>query len=184
MTFQREQTYHGNYELKESNPHLEKRPASDNYTSSGWMYFRGSVYHRSSTEQNWQESRKYCQQRGADLIIINNVQELEFASDTFKSRTWIGLSDLEEEGVWRWVDGSLLNTSSVFISAFGMERSQTIKGMKTALNSDLNFEVIREMWGEREGKKEMKDKKKTEQERVRKKRREDKEKEENEGERW
>ncbi|KAK7891327.1 hypothetical protein WMY93_023290 [Mugilogobius chulae] len=83
----------------------------DNYTASGWMYFKGSMYHRTSTQQSWQESRKYCQQRGADLIIINNVQEQQFATETFGGHKWIGLSDLEEEGVWRWVDGSLLNTS-------------------------------------------------------------------------
>ncbi|KAK7891330.1 hypothetical protein WMY93_023293 [Mugilogobius chulae] len=82
-----------------------------NYTTSGWVYFKGSMYHNSSTNQNWDESRKYCQQRGADLIIINNVQEQKFATDTFGQGKWIGLSDLEQEGVWRWVDDSLLNTS-------------------------------------------------------------------------
>ncbi|KAK7891332.1 hypothetical protein WMY93_023295 [Mugilogobius chulae] len=45
------------------------------YTISGWKYFRGSMYLGSDTEQSWYESRKYCQQRGADLIIINNAQE-------------------------------------------------------------------------------------------------------------
>uniref|UniRef100_A0A3B4AFV5 C-type lectin domain-containing protein n=1 Tax=Periophthalmus magnuspinnatus TaxID=409849 RepID=A0A3B4AFV5_9GOBI len=82
----------------------------NNYTSEGWLYFQGSVYLGSTTEQTWQESRQYCQKRGADLTIISSVQEQKFAHSTFKGRRWIGLSDLEQEGVWKWVDGSLVRT--------------------------------------------------------------------------
>ncbi|XP_033837781.2 CD209 antigen-like protein C isoform X2 [Periophthalmus magnuspinnatus] len=87
-----------------------KLQAIDNYTSEGWLYFQGSVYLGSTTEQTWQESRQYCQQRGADLTIISSVQEQKFAHSTFKGRRWIGLSDLEQEGLWKWVDGSLVRT--------------------------------------------------------------------------
>uniref|UniRef100_A0A8C6SSX5 C-type lectin domain-containing protein n=1 Tax=Neogobius melanostomus TaxID=47308 RepID=A0A8C6SSX5_9GOBI len=81
-----------------------------NLTSEGWQYFKGSWYLDSTTEQSWNESRKFCQEKGADLIIINSIQEQGFARK-FHGYRWIGLSDLEQQGVWRWVDGSLLNTS-------------------------------------------------------------------------
>ncbi|XP_055007349.1 C-type mannose receptor 2-like [Boleophthalmus pectinirostris] len=80
----------------------------NNHSHEGWVYFQGSLYLGSSTEQSWQESRLYCQQRGADLTVITSVQEQEFAYSTFKERRWIGLTDLEQEGVWKWVDGSRL----------------------------------------------------------------------------
>ncbi|KAK7925834.1 hypothetical protein WMY93_008144 [Mugilogobius chulae] len=75
-----------------------------------WVYFQSSLYLGSSTEQSWQQSRQYCQERGADLTVITSVQEQEFARVTFKERRWIGLSDLEQEGVWTWVNGSPSNT--------------------------------------------------------------------------
>ncbi|XP_055008085.1 CD209 antigen-like protein E [Boleophthalmus pectinirostris] len=88
----------------------ERLQELDNYTSKGWVYFQGSVY-LGSTTRSWQESRKYCQKRGADLIIINSDQEQKFVHSLFPNNRWIGLSDLEEEGVWKWLDGSLLNIS-------------------------------------------------------------------------
>ncbi|KAK7891338.1 hypothetical protein WMY93_023301 [Mugilogobius chulae] len=100
-----------NFNLTRERDELKlKQSTLYNFTTSGWVYFKGSMYLKPDTWQNWHESRKYCQQRGADLIIINNVQEQEFATERFGRLIWIGLSDLEQEGVWRWVDGSLLNT--------------------------------------------------------------------------
>ncbi|KAK7944935.1 hypothetical protein WMY93_000663 [Mugilogobius chulae] len=82
----------------------------DAYMSGGWLYFRGSVYKSSPRRLSWQESRQYCLDRDADLTIISNEHEQEFVSSMFKDRLWIGLSDLEQEGVWKWVDGSLVTT--------------------------------------------------------------------------
>uniref|UniRef100_A0AAV2MFT9 C-type lectin domain-containing protein n=1 Tax=Knipowitschia caucasica TaxID=637954 RepID=A0AAV2MFT9_KNICA len=81
------------------------------YLSGGWMSFSGSLYLGSTTKRNWFESRQFCQDQGADLAIITNVQEKDFISSIYKDRRWIGLSDMQEEGVWRWVDGTKLTTS-------------------------------------------------------------------------
>ncbi|KAM7009760.1 CD209 antigen-like protein A [Tautogolabrus adspersus] len=77
----------------------------------GWTYFRGSFYYISSLKKSWQESRADCQNRGADLIIINSKEEQNFAR-RFKQYLWIGLTDRETEGTWKWVDGTPLTTSS------------------------------------------------------------------------
>ncbi|XP_039669665.1 CD209 antigen-like protein C [Perca fluviatilis] len=82
----------------------------NHYSQHGWVYFNHSFYYISSIGKSWQEGRDDCQQRGTDLIIINNKEEQDFARQ-FKRRTWIGLTDRETEGIWTWVDGTALNTS-------------------------------------------------------------------------
>ncbi|KAK7925832.1 hypothetical protein WMY93_008142 [Mugilogobius chulae] len=101
----------------------------ERHTSEVWVYFQGSLYLGSSTEQSWNESRQYCQQRGADLSIITSVQEQNFARATFNDSRWIGLSDLEQEGVWKW---SLISGSSV-CPEFPSRCSELLK------RSEINF---------------------------------------------
>uniref|UniRef100_A0A4W6FX41 C-type lectin domain-containing protein n=2 Tax=Lates calcarifer TaxID=8187 RepID=A0A4W6FX41_LATCA len=83
--------------------------STDNYIQQRWVYFKHSFYYISSTTKSWPNSRNDCLQRGADLVIINSKEEQEFMR-RFKQRTWIGLTDRETEGTWRWVDGTLLST--------------------------------------------------------------------------
>ncbi|XP_073672066.1 CD209 antigen-like protein C [Paramisgurnus dabryanus] len=80
--------------------------------NDGWIYYKFSLYFISSEKKNWTESRRYCRERGADLIIINNKEEQDFIKNhSVKGGHWIGLSDSDEEGRWKWVDGSTLNSS-------------------------------------------------------------------------
>ncbi|XP_018520428.1 CD209 antigen-like protein C isoform X1 [Lates calcarifer] len=82
----------------------------DNYIQQRWVYFKHSFYYISSTTKSWPNSRNDCLQRGADLVIINSKEEQEFMR-RLEGRTWIGLTDRETEGTWRWVDGTFLSTS-------------------------------------------------------------------------
>ncbi|XP_059181114.1 CD209 antigen-like protein A [Centropristis striata] len=75
----------------------------------GWEHFNGSYYYISSSMKSWQDSRSDCQQRDADLLIINSKEEQEFIR-RFQIPIWIGLTDRDTEGVWKWVDGSPLTT--------------------------------------------------------------------------
>ncbi|XP_028448274.1 CD209 antigen-like protein D isoform X2 [Perca flavescens] len=82
----------------------------NNLTQEGWEYFSGSFYYISSTRKTWQESRNYCLQKGADLVIINRKEEHDFTTK-FRKLMWIGLTDSETEEKWKWVDGTPLTES-------------------------------------------------------------------------
>uniref|UniRef100_A0A671L3D8 C-type lectin domain-containing protein n=1 Tax=Sinocyclocheilus anshuiensis TaxID=1608454 RepID=A0A671L3D8_9TELE len=90
----------------------------DGLLSNGWIYYQANLYFVSSEKKSWTESRRYCMERGADLIIINNreeqVSETHFITIKISANAnvWIGLTDSDVEGSWKWVDGSTLTSGS------------------------------------------------------------------------
>ncbi|XP_026089446.1 CD209 antigen-like protein E [Carassius auratus] len=84
-------------ELKSERNDLQKKFAD------GWKCHQSSLYFFSSEKKNWTESRRYCRERGTDLIIINNREEQDFVKNICGSsgHFWIGLTDIEEEGRWK-----------------------------------------------------------------------------------
>ncbi|KAK7153565.1 hypothetical protein R3I94_007066 [Phoxinus phoxinus] len=76
-----------------------------------WIYYNSSLYFLSSEKRSWTESRRYCTERGADLIIINNTEEQGFVRKISSDvNVWVGVTDRDVEGTWKWVDGSTLNS--------------------------------------------------------------------------
>ncbi|KAL3056030.1 hypothetical protein OYC64_018689 [Pagothenia borchgrevinki] len=75
---------------------------------AGWRKFGSSCYFFSTVSASWEQSRQNCTAGGAHLVIVDSEEELEFIASKIKGDTWIGLSDREEEGTWKWVDGSPL----------------------------------------------------------------------------
>ncbi|XP_072525635.1 uncharacterized protein [Salminus brasiliensis] len=79
-----------------------------------WKIFNTSLYYISTERKSWDEGRQDCRERGADLVIINSVEEQKFVDDLSKNKdagVSIGLTDQAEEGVWKWVDGTALTTA-------------------------------------------------------------------------
>ncbi|KFO22971.1 CD209 antigen isoform X1 [Fukomys damarensis] len=78
-----------------------------------WTIFQGRCYFFSKSQRDWHESVTACQEAGAQLVIVESAEEQSFLQQTSKSkgRTWMGLSDLNKESEWRWVDGSPLSLS-------------------------------------------------------------------------
>ncbi|XP_071318296.1 CD209 antigen-like protein B [Trachinotus anak] len=92
-----------------------------------WRLFETKCYYFSSRMLNWSSSRAWCRTQGGDLLIINSEQEQKFISDTSQApeqsntRLWIGMTDAEEEGDWRWVDGSeVISDVQYWLSRPGM----------------------------------------------------------------
>ncbi|KAL1023920.1 hypothetical protein UPYG_G00048970 [Umbra pygmaea] len=82
--------------------------------SQGWVQFGCSCYYHSTEKKTWGEGRQYCQDRGADLMILNSLEEQAFINGFYEqgvySASWIGLTTSVTEGNWTWVDGTTLNT--------------------------------------------------------------------------
>ncbi|XP_062291611.1 CD209 antigen-like protein E [Scomber scombrus] len=97
--------------LTEERDELKKKLSDfDYYSQQGWVYFSGSFYYVSEIKKTWNNSRYDCLKRGADLLIVNTKEKQEFLHH-LQRRIWIGLTDREIEGTWKWVDGSPLKTS-------------------------------------------------------------------------
>ncbi len=65
---------------------------------------------------SWDAARQHCMSLGMDLMVIDALDENERAWDRAReisdSDWWFGLTDREEEGVWKWVDGRHLRWGS------------------------------------------------------------------------
>ncbi|XP_042566500.1 C-type lectin domain family 4 member F-like [Clupea harengus] len=93
-------------EQKNSNDDLTKENTELKNELQVWEYFDGACYHFSTDKKNWTESIDACVTMGGHLVIINSQQEMDFLKD--KTEHWIGLTDAQEEGTWRWVDNTPL----------------------------------------------------------------------------
>ena len=62
------------------------------------------------SSRGWSYARLNCQNFGGELVKIESEDENQFIKTEFLSggggRYWIGLSDLGNEGDWRWTDGT------------------------------------------------------------------------------
>eukprot|EP00063_Salmo_salar_P076239 XP_014051074.1 PREDICTED: C-type lectin domain family 4 member E-like isoform X1 [Salmo salar] len=87
----------------------EKDDFMEKFSNLSRKRFESCWYFVSTEKKTWSESRKDCLERGADLVIINSKKEMRFLYG-LKKRVWIGLTDRETEGSWKWIDGTPLNT--------------------------------------------------------------------------
>ncbi|XP_032025382.1 CD209 antigen isoform X3 [Hylobates moloch] len=79
-----------------------------------WTFFQGNCYFMSNSQRDWHDSVTACQEVGAQLVVIKSAEEqnfLQLQSSRSNRFTWMGLSDLNQEGTWQWVDGSPLSPS-------------------------------------------------------------------------
>uniref|UniRef100_A0A3P8ZXT9 C-type lectin domain-containing protein n=1 Tax=Esox lucius TaxID=8010 RepID=A0A3P8ZXT9_ESOLU len=76
----------------------------------GWRYYKSSLYFISTEKKSWEDSKRDCEGRNADLLIINSWEEQVFTHRLNKEKFWIGLNDKVQDGKWMWVDGTELTT--------------------------------------------------------------------------
>ncbi len=65
----------------------------------------------------WHGAKMDAELRGGRLAVLNTASKIAAANKFLNEqgsswRLWIGLTDEIDEGVWRWIDGSLLGTNS------------------------------------------------------------------------
>ncbi|XP_039456361.1 CD209 antigen-like protein C [Oreochromis aureus] len=75
---------------------------------AGWSKFSCSCYLLSERSASWDEARKDCRDRGADLVVIDSPEDQTALSNIATTEAWIGLNDKEQEGTWKWLDGTPL----------------------------------------------------------------------------
>ncbi|KAK2844765.1 hypothetical protein Q5P01_011424 [Channa striata] len=67
-------------------------------------------------KSDWATSKKSCKEKGAHLAILTTKEQHEAVEKEsrriggFYTDYWIGLTDAETEGAWKWVDNSTLKT--------------------------------------------------------------------------
>lgn len=64
-------------------------------------------YARFSEELPWYVAKRRCESMGGHLVTIESAGEADFLVTAFgKEWFWIGAGDFEQEGDYRWLDGS------------------------------------------------------------------------------
>ncbi|KAG7223714.1 hypothetical protein INR49_015441 [Caranx melampygus] len=77
----------------------------------GWRKINSRCYFLSCELKTWEQSRQYCQSKGADLVMIDSEQEqaaLYRPDGEGSLKVWIGLRRTHE--FFQWMDGSELTT--------------------------------------------------------------------------
>ncbi|KAM4736465.1 C-type lectin domain family 17, member A-like [Anableps anableps] len=96
-----------NFPVKDFCPDKKCQPCQ-----KGWIIFKEKCYlfyEEPRPWKTWEESRKFCQDKHADLVVIDDLQEQEFVSNHTKyyfdnyHGYWLGLQ--ETNNTWIWVDG-------------------------------------------------------------------------------
>jgi hypothetical protein len=70
----------------------------------------GKLYLLVKEKKTWAEAKAACEALGGYLVCLNNKSEHRFVFEKLtKSKNiaaWIGASDIETEGKWKWLDGT------------------------------------------------------------------------------
>ncbi|XP_042303963.1 low affinity immunoglobulin epsilon Fc receptor-like isoform X2 [Sceloporus undulatus] len=71
----------------------------------GWLLNRGSCYLFQKMNQHWSFAQKSCTDEDSSLVVINDAEEQSFLTlHSEKKIYWIGLSDMNSESTFTWVD--------------------------------------------------------------------------------
>ncbi|XP_067887813.1 collectin-12 isoform X2 [Heterodontus francisci] len=84
-------------------------PPKPNGCPPKWKNFKDKCYYFSIDRVEFEEANNLCKNMSADMIIINNREEQQWVRKQMNGihYFWIGLSDIEEQNVWKWVDGTI-----------------------------------------------------------------------------
>jgi len=93
----------------------EKSNETSEMELTNYQSYGGHRYAITSDKLNWDEAKQFALEQGGYLVIIDSNEENSFIRDTYRiplkvndeDILWIGLSDVAEEGTFRWVNGEI-----------------------------------------------------------------------------
>lgn len=68
--------------------------------------FKGKWYRVYLEKCPWPAAKAKCASLGGQLVIIPDAATWEFVKTLSPATLWMGATDEETEGVWKWVDGT------------------------------------------------------------------------------
>ncbi|XP_060566251.1 perlucin-like protein [Ruditapes philippinarum] len=86
---------------------------------NGWIRHESSCYHFSHDMEPWTGADYMCNKMGGKLVEIETAAEnavLRPIVDSMNRTYWIGLSDVQEEGVWMWMSSRTKLSTTGFVS--------------------------------------------------------------------
>lgn len=76
-------------------------------------YFQGRWFKVLEGRMGWDTAKRKCESLGGRLAVVPNQVTWAFLSTKIgNSMVWLGASDADAEGQWKWVDGTPLNFSA------------------------------------------------------------------------
>lgn len=78
---------------------------SDKYTPTKSVTYQGTNYEYYNTEVTWETAKLICEAKGGHLLIIDNASENQKMKEMISDPIWLGISDLDKEGIWTDIYG-------------------------------------------------------------------------------
>ncbi|XP_048242800.1 uncharacterized protein LOC124119955 [Haliotis rufescens] len=75
---------------------------------NGWKFYNGDCFVYVNVEKNYADAVSHCQTLGAIVAPTKDMKELEFVSGLREKKKliWIGGTDIDTEGSFKWSDGA------------------------------------------------------------------------------
>jgi hypothetical protein len=77
------------------------------------LEFGGHSYEFVGEEVEWETAEAAAVKKGGHLAIVNSPEENAFIASHIPNGfnwLWLGGTDRQQEGVWKWVDGTLMSS--------------------------------------------------------------------------
>ncbi|XP_067371572.1 CD209 antigen-like protein C [Channa argus] len=113
LSAERDQLNSSLMKMTEAKRRFERICRQNKTCPAGWTMFSCFCYFLSNDAGSWTKGREDSRSKGADLVVVDSAEEQTFLSGltTAETWSWIGLTDREEEGTWKWIDGASLTRS-------------------------------------------------------------------------
>ncbi|XP_035024556.2 CD209 antigen-like [Hippoglossus stenolepis] len=96
------------------------------HCNPGWTFLHLRCYYITfydlHRKRSWNDARQFCKKLGGDLAVIDTPEKTvsitklinshhDPARSIYQGAYWIGLSDVDQEDIWKWPDGRRLAES-------------------------------------------------------------------------